>query len=233
MDNVRYLNKNNNANERNNYSLWWKEQIEHYGVNTIYYTNGYSISAHDFLYGEEPTATYLSAGNVIMMTDITNDSILLSKFGIMADCDMTAVIHISSYYDTFGFGAEPKAGDLIELKEYGGFGDRPGGRGAPIYEITERDDEYLPLTNHLMGHYVWYIKCKRWEYSYEPGVHAEPGSTQISDGGEYGAETIPLDPCDLTSTVPIDLANPIPQNADDEAKKIFDYGDLSSPYGNY
>lgn len=225
MNSVRYLNKNNNANERENYSKWWKEQIEHYGVSVIYYTNGYNLSAHDFLYGEQPTVNYLSAGNVIMLTDITNDSILLSKFGIMADCDMTAVIHISSYFDTFGPGTEPKAGDLIELKEYGGFGDRPNGRGAPIYEITERDDQYVPLTNRLQGHYVWYIKCKRWEYSYESGMHPEPGSTQLSDGGTYGSE--------LPNGTPIEQTTPIPQTASTEAEKIFEYECLSNPYGNY
>jgi hypothetical protein len=225
MQKVRYLNKNINANERENYSRWWKEQIEHYGVNVIYYTNGYSLSSHNFLYGEDPTATFLSAGNVVMVTDITNDSILLSKFGIMADCDMTAVVHISSFYDTFGTGKEPKSGDLIELQEYGGTGDRPNGRGAPIYEITERDDQYLPMTNALMGHYVWYIKCKRWEYSYEPGTHKEPLNTQISDGGTYGSET-PLG-------VPIDEETPIQQSVDIAADQIFKYGDLSSPYGEY
>ena len=119
-----------------------------------------------------------------MLTDITNDALMLSKFGIMADCDMTAVIHISSFYETVGCGKEPKAGDLIQLSEYGA--DRPGGRSAPIYEITERDDEYLPMTNALMGHYVWYLKCKRFEYSYEPGLSTGINNKQISDGGDYG-----------------------------------------------
>jgi hypothetical protein len=225
MNKVRYLNKSLNANERENYSKWWKEQIEHYGVSTTYYTNGFGLTSQDLIYGEDPTSTYLSSGPVIMVTDITNDSILLSKFGIMADCDMTAVIHISSFYETFGFGAEPKSGDLIELKEYGGFGDRPGGRGAPIYQITERDDQYLPLTNHLMGHYVWYIKCKRFEYSSEPGVHAEPVNTQPDDSGGYGRLPEGVNPAELTVSEP--------DSADAEAGKIFEYGDLSNPYGNY
>jgi len=95
MRKVRYLSKNYNANERNNFSLWWKEQIEHYGVKVNYYTNGYTLTSQDFMYGEDPTSNFLSAGEVIMVTSITNDSILLSKFGVMADCDMTAMIHIS------------------------------------------------------------------------------------------------------------------------------------------
>lgn len=181
---VRYLNKGANSNERENFSRWWKEQIEHYGTLVDYYTHGYSLSSHDYLYGEDPTSTFVPTCSVIMLTDITNDALMLSKFGIMADCDMTAVAHISSFYDIFGPGFEPKAGDLIRLTEYGA--DRPGGRSAPIYEITERDDEYLPMTNSLIGHYVWYIKCKRFEHSYEPNVPLGENNIQINDDGIYG-----------------------------------------------
>lgn len=196
QDRVRYLNKNNNANERENYSKWWKEQIEHYGTSVDYYTSGYSLSSHDYLYGEDPTSVYSKTGNVIMITDITNDALMLSKFGIMADCDMTAVVHLSSFYEQFGPGKEPKAGDLIKLTEYGA--DRPGLRSAPIYEITERDDEYLPMTNPLVGHYVWYIKCKRFEYSYEPGVPKGPANIQFNDSGEYGRLEGGTNPSEIT-----------------------------------
>jgi hypothetical protein len=151
--------------------------------------------------------------DVIMLTDITNDSIMLSKFGIMADCDMTAVVHISSFYEKFGCGYEPKAGDLIRLTEYGA--DRPGGRSAPIYEITERDDEYLPMTNPLIGHYVWYIKCKRYEYSYEPGVEIGPNSKQVSDGGDYGRLA--------GGENPEELFQPYPDSVQNTAKCIYDY----------
>ena len=213
LNNVRYLNKRNNANERENYSKWWKEQIEHYGTSTTYYTHGYTLTSHNFLYGEDPTSKFSNKQEVIMLTDITNDSLMLSKFGIMADCDMTAVIHISSFYEKFGCGHEPKAGDLIELTEYGA--DRPGGRSAPFYEITERDDEYLPMTNSLIGHYVWYIKCKRFEYSYEGGLQVGPNDKQVSDGGSYGrmegGEHIP------------ELHQPYPDSVQNSSKCIYDY----------
>lgn len=212
-DRVRYLNKNNNANERENYSKWWKEQIEHYGTRTDYYTHGYKLSSHHFLYGEDPTAPYGKVSDVIMLTDITNDSLMLSKFGIQADCDMTAVVHISSFYEKFGCGFEPKAGDLIQLSEYGA--DRPGGRSAPIYEITERDDEYLPLTNPLIGHYVWYLKCKRFEYSYETNVPDAPNNRQISDGGDYGRLS--------GGENPEELFQPYPQSVQNSSKCIYDY----------
>jgi hypothetical protein len=213
MDKVRYLNKNNNTNERENYSKWWKEQIEQYGTRTSYYTHGYSLTSHNFLYGEDPTSMFLQVPNVIMITDITNDSLMLSKFGIMADCDMTAVVHISSFYEKFGCGFEPKAGDLIQLTEYGA--DRPGGRSAPIYEITERDDEYLPMTNPLIGHYVWYIKCKRYEYSYEPGLRTGPNNKQISDNGDYGRLA--------GGENEEELFQPYPDSVQNSAKCIYDY----------
>lgn len=217
MQSVRYLNKNVNSNERNNFSGWWREQINHYGTKVRYYTNGYTLTSHNFLYGEDPTTSFESSGELIMITSITNDSLMLSKFGIMADCDMTAVIHISAFSESLGGGREPKAGDLIELHEYGGYGDRPGFRGAPIYEITERDDQNLELTNTLMGHYVWYIKCKRWEYSYEPGMHSEPLSIQVSDGGDYGRLA--------GGENPEELMQPYPDSADNSAQCIYDYYD--------
>jgi hypothetical protein len=213
VNNVRYLNKNNNANERENYARWWKEQIEHYGTSVTYFTHGYALSSHNFLYGEDPTSRFGKIEDVIMLTDITNDSLMLSKFGIMADCDMTAVVHISSFYEKVGCGFEPKAGDLIQLTEYGA--DRPGGRSAPIYEITERDDEYLPMTNPLIGHYVWYIKCKRYEYSFEPGVETGPNNKQLSDGGDYGRLA--------GGENPEELFQPYPDSVQNSAKCIYDY----------
>jgi hypothetical protein len=228
MERVRYLNKGITVNERENFSGWWKEQIEHYGTEITYYTNGYGLSSHHFLYGEDPTVAFVSAGPVVMVTDITNDAIMLSKFGIMADCDMTCVVHISSFQETFGTYREPKAGDLIEMKEYGGAGDRPGGRGAPTYEITERDDQNLQFNaNALMGHYIWVIKCKRWEYSSEPGTHAEPLNIQINDSEDYGRDT--------GGANPAELVQPYPDSVDKAAECIFNHDatDISEPYGYY
>ena len=228
MQKVRYLNKSINDNERTLVSGYWKEQIEQYGSEVTYYTHGYTLYSHFYLYGEDPTTPFVSAGPIVMVTDITNDAIMLSKFGIMADCDMTCMIHISSFCETFGTYREPKAGDLIEMKEYGGFGDRPGGRGAPVYEITERDDQNLQFNaNALMGHYIWVMKCKRWEYSYEPGTKAEPLNTQINDdspGGRMpGGEN------------PEELVTPYEQSNDAAAKCIIDEDarDISEPYGYY
>lgn len=228
MEKVRYLNKQINDNERSLVSGYWKEQIEQYGAEVTYYTHGYALSSHYYLYGEDPTTPFISAGPMVMVTDITNDAIMLSKFGIMADCDMTCVMHISSFHETFGQYREPKAGDLIELKEYGGHGDRPGGRGAPVYEITERDDQNLQFNaNALMGHYIWVMKCKRWEYSYEPGAPQEPLNIQFNDDEQYGREA--------GGANPEQLVQPYEQSNDKAGKCIIDENarDLSEPYGYY
>lgn len=228
MQKVRYLDKSKNDNERNLVSGYWKEQINHYDAEVTYYTHGYTLSSHYYLYGEDPTTPFVSAGPIIMLTDITNDAIMLSKFGIMADCDMTCVLHISSFQEFFGEYREPKAGDLIELKEYGGAGDRPGGRGAPVYEITERDDQNLQFNaNQLMGHYIWVMKCKRWEYSSEPGTPKEPLNVQFNDDEEYGREAGGVNP--------EELVQPYEQSNDKAAECIIDENarDLSEPYGYY
>lgn len=228
MQKVRYLDKKINDNERNLVSGYWKEQIEHYGAEVTYYTHGYTLSTHFYLYGEDTTATFVSAGPMVMFTDITNDAIMLSKFGIMADCDMTCVMHISSFQETFGQYREPKAGDLIELKEYGGFGDRPGGRGAPVYEITERDDQNLQFNaNQLMGHYIWVMKCKRWEYSSEPGAPKEPLNVQFNDDGDYGRMP--------GGENPEELVEPYEQSNDKAAECILDQAgdDKTEIYGYY
>jgi hypothetical protein len=228
MQKVRYLNKTVNENERTLIFGYWKEQIEHYGTEVTYYTHGYTLSSHFYLYGEDPTRPFLSAGPVVMLTDITNDAIMLSKFGIMADCDMTCILHLSSFQEVFGTYREPKAGDLIEMAEYGGFGDRPGGRGAPVYEITERDDQNLQFNaNQLMGHYVWVIKCKRWEYSSEPGAPKEPLNVQFNDDEEYGREA--------GGANPEELVQPYEQSNDKTAECIIDENatDRSEIYGYY
>ena len=228
MQKVRYLNKTVNENERTLIFGYWKEQIEHYGTEVTYYTHGYTLSSHFYLYGEDPTRPFLSAGPVVMLTDITNDAIMLSKFGIMADCDMTCILHLSSFQEVFGTYREPKAGDLIEMAEYGGFGDRPGGRGAPVYEITERDDQNLQFNaNQLMGHYVWVIKCKRWEDSSEPGAPKEPLNVQFNDDEEYGREA--------GGANPEELVQPYEQSNDKTAECIIDENatDRSEIYGYY
>jgi len=221
----RLLDKEQNIGSAALIKSWWEELVQRIGMRVNYYSNGTTLSGMNLVYGEDPTAPYTFLGSTIMAVDITNDTILLSKFGIMADCDMTGILPISTFQEMFGIGVEPKAGDLIELAEFGS--DRPGGRGAAIYQITERDDEYLPMTNTLMGHYAWYIKCKRWEYSFEQGVGPEPANDQISDTGGYGI--LP------GGANPDNIIDPVPSDVEEESKAVFDYSttEIENPYGNY
>jgi hypothetical protein len=78
-----------------------------------------------------------------------------------------------------------------------------------------------------MGHYIWVIKCKRWEYSSEPGVLAEPQNVQINDSEEYGRME--------GSTNPSELIIPYPDSVDGTQKCIFDHDatNISKDYGYY
>lgn len=80
-----------------------------------------------------------------------------------------------SIYETQFGQVQPKSGDVFALTEYGK--GRVGGRGPKQYEVTEILDQDIARVNPLGGHYVWIIKGKRFEYSFEPGMKAP----QIAD----------------------------------------------------
>ena len=180
METLRYLNKSINANERQNFSNWWKEQISIYGSDTLYYSNSATIENFNVVYGENFIDAFKIGKPLIVLYILNNDSVLLSKFGIIADSDMTGVIHPSTYEEAFGVGAEPKADDLLVLSEYGSDRIHHPKRGATVYQLTEVIDEYQ--TNALGGHYVWFIKGKRYDYSHESGSPgAGVGNVQLDD----------------------------------------------------
>jgi hypothetical protein len=274
---VRFTNKNTNENERNMFANWWSEATQLYGTSISYFVHPYSLSGHDFLYGEEPTAQWPAPITMLALAQLNNDSLLLSKFGIQTDADLTVVIPIKDFAESVGNPlAAPKAGDLLRLDEVGW--DRPGGGGYPnsypstqlsgvsstnvcdltnpdslksmsnglvtgvsgawswdnwlrgpnVYEITERRDENFPgQMNPLMAHIVWYIKCKRFDYSYEPNAPREHGSNQISDNTQYGK---------VSGTPTIEPDKKYNQDSEDETKKSWNYddnGNKDSVYGGY
>jgi hypothetical protein len=173
METLRYLDKQNNLNERNNFAFWWKEQINIYGQMTEYYATNAALSAMNPIYGEQPDLSFGTGQNLVVMLNLNNDSYLLSKFGILADSDVTGVIHPSHFTAIYGLSAEPKNGDLIKLSEFGNDRLNYPRRGGGIYEITEVIDEFQ--LNAIAGHYVWFFKAKRYDYSHETG---SPGSGQ-------------------------------------------------------
>jgi hypothetical protein len=146
------------------------ESIKIMGTDCYYLPND-NDQARDILYGEDPDAGFSVFQEMTVLLNLTNDSYLLSKFGIIADSDLTGVIHPKHYTTVFGVSAEPKAGDLMLLQEFGIDRINYPKRGPTVYELTEVIDEFQ--LNALGGHYVWFFKAKRYDYSFEDG---SPGS---------------------------------------------------------
>lgn len=181
---LRLTDKENNQCERQVYSNYWREQIDMYGQKIDYYLNKTSTLSADNIYGEEPLAGFLPPRSIIAGIKLTENALILSKFGFQSDDQVTAYIHISSFYAVFPPYTEPKAGDVFKLTEYGS--DRPGERDGKMFEITERVDQDNSQINPLMGHYVWMLKAKRFDYSFEPDIVFEKGSSQVHDDTGYG-----------------------------------------------
>jgi hypothetical protein len=225
----RFLNKEANCNEINNYKGWWLEQIYQYGTVVDYYINGTNLENVDPLYGEATNQKFLDPRKLIFALTLNENSVVLQKFGLMADDELTGFIPIESYSLAMSSAEnpnpEPKAGDVIELTEFGS--TRPGERGAKKFEITERLDQDVEQLNPLLGHYVWLIKGKRFDYSYELGIDKEPGLQQPTDdtyhGGLSGDEQLEDDTLYFN-------------DIDREGRNIFDYsvyGDYDDIYGGY
>lgn len=203
---LRFLDKGLNENERSNYSGWWKEQLKLYGTEVEYFTTGFSLSGQDTVYGEQPAAQYNDPKRLILALNLNENAVAMKQFGLVADDEITGFVHIDTYYEVFGENTEPKSGDVFNLIELGS--DRPGERAGKHFEITERLDQDVNQINQLLGHYVWLIKAKRHDYSFEPGLTPEVGLTEPND----------------------DL------NIDNLSKEIFDYdsyGDNDDVYGDY
>ena len=176
---LRFLDKGLNNNERDNYDGWWKEQLHLYGTEVEYFTNTLSLTGFDPVYGEQPAAKFEDSKTLILALNLNENAVAMKQFGLIADDEITGFVHIKTYYEVFGAAAEPKSGDVFNLIELGT--DRPGGRGGKHFEITERLDQDVNQINPLLGHYVWLIKAKRHDYSFEPGLSPEPVSDQVND----------------------------------------------------
>lgn len=215
----RYTDKENNASERITYSNYWREQINLYGQKIQYYVNTFSTLSADMLYGEQPTQQFAPPLPLIIAVNLNENALMLSKYGLLSEDEVTAFVHISAFYDRFGWGREPKSGDVFQLSEYGS--DRPGGRDGRFYEITERLDQDIAQINPLAGHYVWLIKAKRFEWSFEPGLSGSAVNQQVYDDT-------------LTAGV-LGAQKPYTFDVNQASRNIFDYSqtDYSDVYGGY
>ncbi|MEO5581483.1 MAG: hypothetical protein ABIR66_02230 [Saprospiraceae bacterium] len=193
------MDRNTTNNEVKNFSEYWREQLNMFGINVNYYGKQYDLTDDDPLYGEDLERGFDIPQEIVVGANITNDSSMLSKFGIVTDSDMTIYIHIDDFREIFGEDAEPKSGDVIELLEVGA--DRIGGRGSPKYVVTERSEDDIPIgMNPLMSHFLWFIKLKRFEFSHEPGITPEEGSGIVDDQGPLPDDI--LDDSDPGSRIP-------------------------------
>jgi len=114
------------------------EAVDLYGTKVSYYVHGYSLTAHDWLYSEDVTARFQTPQEMVVLAEMNQDSLLLSKFGIMNDADLTVIIPIRSFNEQFSATQtfpEPKSGDLIRLDELGMM--RPGGGWNFFYSAEE------------------------------------------------------------------------------------------------
>lgn len=226
---LRFLDKQLNCNERDNYKGWWLEQIYQYGTVVDYYINGTTLDNSDALYGEAPDHRFADPKKLIFAITLNENSVVLQKFGLIADDELTGFLPIESYHQAMGTESnpspEPKSGDVIELSEFGD--SRPGGRGAKKFEITERLDQDVEQLNPLLGHYVWLIKAKRFDYSYETGIDKEPGLELPTDDTYHGG---------LSGDIPLEDDSLYFNDIDRESRNIFDYsvyGDYDDIYGGY
>lgn len=181
---LRFTDKDNNECERQLYSNMFREQIDLYGQKVLYYRNLYNTLSADNIYGEMPLQKFEEPKSFVMAIRLSENALILSKFGYQSDDQVTALVHISSFYAVYPPDIEPKSGDVFQLTEYGS--DRPGERNGKMFEVTERVDEDNSQINPLMGHYVWMLKAKRFDYSFEPNITFEKGSTQVQDSIQYG-----------------------------------------------
>ena len=199
VDEVRYrfTDKSIQESERFLFSNWWREEINQFGVKVKYFVNTFNPLSANNLYGEEPTKVFADPREIIIAATLNENAITLSQFGFESDDDITAYIHISSFYDEFYTLSavwetqynivEPKAGDIFQLSEYGD--DRPNNRQAKYFEITEKLDEDVAQINNLAGHYVFLIKAKRLDYSFEPNIPFNNLTSGISGNSQIYEDT--------------------------------------------
>ena len=175
----RFTDKSNQYSERLLFNNWWREILNQYGIKTQYFVNTFNVLSADNLYGEQPTKTFAKPIEFVMGVNLNDNAITLSQYGFMSDDEITAFIHIESFEASFKETLsdvwstqydviEPKAGDIFQLSEFGD--DRPSNRQPKYFEVTEKIDEDIAQINPLAGHYVFLVKAKRYDYSFEPGI---------------------------------------------------------------
>ena len=196
-----FVNPSNLQAEQLVFDQAFNDLINNFGIPVNYFINTFNLSAADLLYGEDfgskdntgPAQFKGPLTGVQMYIELSDDAVNLSKFGFDPGDEFTAFVHISTFaeaasayfdYSSVGQSIEPKAGDVIDLKVLGC--DRPNGRGSVKYEITERMDQDVSALNPILGHYIYRLRGKRYEYSFESGLSSEYVNEQVYDNSFSG-----------------------------------------------
>lgn len=229
---VRHLDKRVSDAERELYNNWWQEQINQFGTEIDYFPSGYTLSGHDFIYGEQPDSKYDAPIKMVMALELNESAIVLNKFGLVGDDEITGYLSIDTFWRTMSSEEqprpEPKSGDVFKLTEYGSR-DRVAGRDGKVFEITDRVDQDISKINPLLGHYIWLVRAKRFDYSFEPGLQPEGGMNQVFDDTHSGL----LSGYNQSPSVEKTYS----QNTTTQSKIVFDYDEYNESnddiYGGY
>ena len=217
------------------YDLAFRDIITNFGVPVNYYINSFNLSGADLLYGEHPTAIFTRPVEMKMYLELQENAIQLSKYGYNSEDELTGYVHITTFtaavssvfdYAAVGQYIEPKSGDIVEVSVLGC--DRPNGRGSKWFEITERTDQDVAQINPLFGHYVYRIRAKRYEHTFQPGLTGEKRNDQVYENSFAGK---------LSSAIDSVSASPVKSyvgDIDEDSRNVFDMSvNDNSIYGNY
>jgi hypothetical protein len=201
-----------------------RSYVNQFGQTISYQPVKYNFNTHNFLYGEDPTSGYHYARKLKAIVDFKSYTTFLTKFGIMSDAELIIYIPIQDFEAVWGPSKGvtfPLAGDLFIIDNSSC--DRPLGQTAMCWEVIDKDDKINP-TDFMGRHFYWKLTCKRFDYSYEPGVTPEKFLDQTSgDSAEFGRLSGGVNPEEMGTGS---------GDADSFAKSEFDQP-KNSIYGDY
>ena len=182
----KFVNPGNLQCEQLVYNQAFSDLINNYGIPISYFVNTFNTLSADMLYGQETTQKFFGPIEMQMYIELSDDAVNLTKFGFDPGDEFTAFVHISSFTTSVS---------LISLSALGC--DRPNGSGEVVYQITERMDQDMSVLNPALGHYVYRLRGKRFNYSFENGLSArgddgnqwpqsEPANEQVFDNSFSG-----------------------------------------------
>jgi len=141
---------------------------------------------------EDSFTGYLHIDTFVETMSVRGQNLVSEEGEFLTSEDGSYITNNVNVFDLFNQRIEPKAGDLVVVTPLGC--DRPWGRSAKVFEISERMDQDVSSINPLMGHYVWRLKAKRYEHSFEPNAPREDGDEQVFDNAFSGKEMTTLIP---------------------------------------